>query len=135
MYMENRDHDWLKLASATLCGVAIVVCCILVWRAEQDVSPAIPVAEVKRTNTAVDSIRRKTATAKRGIEERAGKTRERIVYVRREEERNVGTLSPDAVAVGVVDELQRFLRGVGSGDCVPVCSGGVSVTGGGVLGF
>ncbi len=119
--MAIKDRDWRMLAAVALCGIVVVVCGLWTLRAARGVSSSAPAVEMKMTETAIEEIRREAADVNRGIEERAKKVREKIVSVRRDEANGVAELSPDAVAVGVADELRLFLRGAGSGDCLSIC--------------
>lgn len=118
--MTNRGPDWLGWAVIVLCCVMVVLCGT---QPRELLYGEVPEVSVKtgKTDEAISHISQDIREAKRGIEERAEKVRDSITYVRQEEATSVEALSPDAVAVGVVDELRLFLRGVGSGDCLSIC--------------
>lgn len=114
--MTNKAPDWLGWAVIALCCIVVVLCGV---RARELLYGDTAI-RMDNTNDAIGHISQDIYEAKRGIEERAAKVRNRVIYVRREEAASVKALSPDAVAVGVVDELWLFIRGVGSGDCLSV---------------
>ncbi len=118
--MTNKVPDWLGWAIIALCCVVVVLCGTqtreLLYGKVSEVS-----VKTGKTDDAVSHISQDIREVKRRKEELAVKERDSIKYVRREEAASVEALSPDTVAVGVVDELRLFLRGVGSGDCLSIC--------------
>jgi len=113
----------IKLIGWFAAGMAVVA--VLVWAWGNDRAAPDPAQRIAETDMSVITTMDILGASAERVEAIHMRTTE-IRYIREEVRRNVEALRPDAVAVGIMSELELFRRGDSR-------AGGVDYSGAGVL--